>query len=1165
MANFFEQFHQQEEPKNFFSQFHTDEVDLPEQVAPQTTLPKPGTYTQDDMVENDQMFSIIQNYMADRYGPLSMEGQDKTAVVDSFLNNRRGVASGNSVRALSEIDYINDISEDSGKMGNAAAAAALYENMAGLFSKETTFAERAEGVMDFTRSAIADPINLVGGFIGKAVGQGALRVGTNQVKKNALKKMSQAAIKKGATQETVKKAGQEAIKLAVKESGEVVTKEVAEYTTRIMSSKGFKRLATKGALAEIGTTVGIDAAVGAGTEYLYQSGLIKLGVREDFDKYSMGFAALGATVLGGIQAGRIALRGSTSPVAPSIAVKQPKADDVLLELANSIGKYGKAKVKKSTTWEYKVSGGIELKDLDSQFFVDLLLGHVDKKGNVVLKGFAEIAQEKGLIWSTRFEGDKYANWMADVIKKSKPKQINDFIKAFEKATGNKLKDAKKLTVAQFATTFALKINQSASILNALSQGSKRNGISAADMTVDDLVKDAMDAGYLPKPKDPLSSTLSDKIPEVIRNNQNRVIRLLVSNPSTSALNLIGYGANAGMGMVSDMVLATLHAGRGTMAKLIGMQEAGNKSYRIASTLIQSNASRITRLFDPDMTYAAFESALSRNSEALQKLSNTLPGGIENTTRLLTDSKISPEMQMLGLKTDQAIDVIQTLSFVKAQDRFTKSQEFLFQMDKALRTRYGKGWNDFYSGPEAAKLMAKKDYRELETTVVEKTLESIFSKSYKGTDTIGQVAGIIEDARNIPGIGLLVPFGRFFNSTVDFGLQASGMSLVGKSMGKYQDKTTLELISKGAVGLGLAASMVHNEYENRRKGLKIFQTEDPLTGEVINQQYDFPISLLKAKARVMSYYAYGETPPKELIATAARDFSLSGLLRNLNRTQADVVSMTSFILQGENKEALRSFIGAMGSVAVQPVAGGTRFIEPLNVAVGTLQGEDARPIDRYQGNKTVNDMVKYFDNLIPLFVGESKVDVLGSDTIKSAAAGKGDITSTKPMGIRTVRLTDTQRVMNMMGYEQFDLNAARKIRQTVPKAANEYNGILFDIIEAESGALMSSKGFRKMSTQDQRRYWKSEVLPKAKSLAKSFLALQYSGASDTLDLQFQLSQKYTRTDLNNAIEELNFEGDEDLGDLNRGQLFLVQQYLDTVDNLKLLQVPSDVGALRYLSK
>jgi len=1161
MANFFEQFHQQKEPENFFSQFHTEEPTLPAPTAPQTTLPEPGTYTQDDMVEDDQMFSIIQNYMADRYGPLSMEGQDRESIVDSFLNNRRGVVSGNSVRALSEIDYINDISEDSAKMGNAAAAAALYENMAGLFSEETTFAEKAEGVMDFTRSAIADPINLVGGFIGKAVGQGALRVGSNEVKKRALKKMSEASIKKGATQETVKKAGQEAIKVAVKESGDVVTKEVAEYTARVMSSKGFKRLYTRGALAEIGTTVGIDAAVGAGTEYLYQSGLIKLGVRENFDKYSMGFAALGATVLGGVQAGRVMLRGSTGTVAPSIAVKEPKPENVVLELANSVGKYGKATVEKSSTWKNKVAGGVELKDLDSEFFVDLLLGHVDDDGNIVLKGLSQIAQEKGLIWTKRFEDDKYANWMADIIKQSDPKQITNFVKAFEKATGNKLKDAKKLTLDEFADTFALKINHSARILNALSQGSKRNGISAADMTVQDLIKDAMDAGYLPKDKtDPFSTSLSEKMPDYIRNNQNRVIRLLVSNPSTSALNMIGYGANAGIGMVSDMALATLHLGTGTMANLIGMQKQGAKSYRLANTLIQSNASRVRRLLDPDMTYAAFESALSRNSEALQKLSNTLPGGIENTTRMITDSKISPEMQMLGLKTDEAIDVIQTISFVKAQDRFTKSQEFVFQMDKALRTTFGKSWNDFYNGPEAVKLMATKEYRDLESVVVEKTLESIFSKSYKGTDVLGEVAGIIEDARNIPGVGLLVPFGRFFNATVDWGLQASGLSITGKAMGYYGDKTWGELGSRAAVSWAFASTMVENERENRKKGIGVFQTVDPLTGEVITQQYDYPISAFKAAARVASYWVDGEEPPKELLQQVARDFTLDGVLRNLNKTQEDVASLVYYMFQGDMKESWNAFGKSMGNVAVQPVAGGTRFLEPLNVAAGVVRGEAARPIDRYQGNKTYNDMVKYIDNLIPLFTGEPV-----GETLKTAAAGEADVTSTKPMGIRTIRLTDTQRVMNMMGYEQFSLNAARKIRQTVPKAANEYNGILFDIIEAESGALMASKGFRKMSTDAQRRYWKTDVLPKAKSLAKSFLAMQYSGPLDTIDLQYQLSQKYTRDDLNDAIEELNFEDGSDLGDLNRGQLFLIQNYLDTVDSLKLLQTPSDVGASRYLSK
>ena len=49
--------------------------------------------------------------------------------------------------------------------------------------------------------------------------------------------------------------------------------------------------------------------------------------------------------------------------------------------------------------------------------------------------------------------------------------------------------------------------------------------------------------------------------------------------------------------------------------------------------------RVKFLLDPDMTYTAFESALQRNSEALQRLNSVLPGGVEGTNTLLTGGKI----------------------------------------------------------------------------------------------------------------------------------------------------------------------------------------------------------------------------------------------------------------------------------------------------------------------------------------------------------------------------------------------------------------------------------------------------------------------------------------------------------------------------------------------
>jgi len=390
-------------------------------------------------------------------------------------------------------------------------------------------------------------------------------------------------------------------------------------------------------------------------------------------------------------------------------------------------------------------------------------------------------------------------------------------------------------------------------------------------------------------------------------------------------------------------------------------------------LLESNYFRMRLLLDPDMTHAAFESALTRNSKALQTLASTLPGGIDNVTKLVTDGKFTPNQKLVGQKAEDAVDFIQMLSFVKAQDNFTKSQEFVFQMDKQLRLVTGKGWSEFYNWEDAAKFMSTKAYTEIETKAVNRTLENIFSKSYKDSGLVGEVAGVIEDARNIPGIGLLVPFGRFFNNTVDFGLQASGLAIAGKAAGKYSDKAYGELFTKATVSWSLASLMVQQEREDRKAGLGLYQSS--VGGEVVTRQYDYPVSAFKAAARMASYWADGEEPPAEVLQQVAKDFTLQGLLRNLDKTQQDVTGIFFYMFQGDMKESWRAFGKSFGGIGSQVLSSGTRFIEPVNTLAGIASGQQARPIDRYQGNKFYNDSTRYVDNILPLFLGESARGVM----------------------------------------------------------------------------------------------------------------------------------------------------------------------------------------------
>ena len=72
MVNIFDQFDEQESSivPNIFDQFDEDREEPTEVETPikSNALPEAGTYSQDDMVDDDQMYTIIENYMVDRYG-----------------------------------------------------------------------------------------------------------------------------------------------------------------------------------------------------------------------------------------------------------------------------------------------------------------------------------------------------------------------------------------------------------------------------------------------------------------------------------------------------------------------------------------------------------------------------------------------------------------------------------------------------------------------------------------------------------------------------------------------------------------------------------------------------------------------------------------------------------------------------------------------------------------------------------------------------------------------------------------------------------------------------------------------------------------------------------------------------------------------------------------
>jgi len=1193
----------------------------PEKVEP--ALPEAGTYTQNDLAENDYAYSIAEGYMRDRFGDEEVDGKSREDVIDSFLNNRRGVVSGNTVRGLAEIDYINDIQDDEAKKTRAAAAYKLYENMAGIFSKETTVGEKAEGVMDFARSVLLDPANLLGGLIGKAAANGSIRVGTSVAKKAALQSMQ-----KEGTKKTAEKVGTKVFADGVQASRTATKAKIGSYVQQTLGKTAAQRLATKKAITEIGITTGIDAAIGTGMEYLYQDGLVDVDAQEDINYLAVGIAAAGGIIMGGVQAGLIARRGMSDTAVPTMELSTPDATGFLSEASQAIDKYVKQKkVDVGRDWKTKLEGGAELskgsKDFSHDFFKVLILGH-NEGDEVIFKGMTQTAFERGFVWAKRFEDDKFTNWMADIIADVSDKEAQGFIKAIEKATGNKIKvrdndgniiPRSQVTGRDIGDILSYKMSEAGSTLGLMGQSAKQLGLSITDMELKDLYESALDAGFIrgdvavktievgdrvssvgtkrigevkeidgdlatvvyrsrkgkvttkklrlsilkgtePKAaKKDTDPTITGMTLEAFQKNQDRLIRLLVAHPSTSALNVVGWGTNTALQSATDMSIALVNAGYGTLQKLAGQVEKGAETQRLAKILMESNMQRVKFLLDPDMTYTAFESALQRNSEALQRLNSVLPGGVEGTNTLLTGGKFSPGMKLVGLKTDNYIDMVQKLTLVQAQDGFTKSQEFLFQMDKKLRAATGKGWNEFYrseniGGMSLQKYMGSKEYRTIEANAVEDTLEAIFSKSYKGEGLVGTIAGGIENARKLPVIGMAVPFGRFFNATVAFtGKNAPGVNMIAKGMGFYDNMTMKEAFARTTVSAGALWVVSNEEIDNVKKGLPLYATATA-GGEVINQQFDFPISAYRAGGRIWALMRMGEKQQAmEAFKQFRLDFGLSGLLRNLDKAQRDTLESITLMVDPERRDVAAALNIAGNTLASQFASPVFRAAEPLNIVAGLARGEDAAPIDRKQNNKLVNNAFRYIDNIIPLFMGEPLAEAR-----QTAAGGTADIQSTKMLGIRNIRLTDTQRVMNRVGIPDYKLDsmigASKKVKDQAPQAGNTLSGIFFDIIESESSLLLESSWFDNLTQEEKLQHWKGDVVPRAKDLAKTFLRMQYSGPEDVTALQYDITSKFPKSGVQKGLKELNLG---DLEDLEPNELFILQRYLETEESLRSLRI------------
>ena len=128
--------------------------------------------------------------------------------------------------------------DDEEKAIAGAAYSFVNDDMANLYSKDTTLQEKASGTWDYVRQAVLDPINIVGGVVGKAAGGASFRLGYAAARKAAIAEFRK-QVAKGATEEAAKKAATRVYTRGATEAAEAAGKEVLKEEVPRGASKAF--------------------------------------------------------------------------------------------------------------------------------------------------------------------------------------------------------------------------------------------------------------------------------------------------------------------------------------------------------------------------------------------------------------------------------------------------------------------------------------------------------------------------------------------------------------------------------------------------------------------------------------------------------------------------------------------------------------------------------------------------------------------------------------------------------------------------------------------------------------------------------------------------------------------------------------------------------------
>jgi len=617
-------------------------------------------------------------------------------------------------------------------------------------------------------------------------------------------------------------------------------------------------------------------------------------------------------------------------------------------------------------------------------------------------------------------------------------------------------------------------------------------------------------------------------------------RLLVSSPATTALNVAGFSQ-----FYMGSTMADVFTGGSNLVYGLALggnfTKRGREALRVANVYKNIQAQKMRNLRDPYTTHDAYMAFLSQHKDIEKVLFESVTGGVERSGKRFGIDPDAPWFKQVETVTNAA----NRLTGVRIQDTFTKSQMFMTELDKYLRLKKDKSLKDVLNDGDIDLIDDSVLGSALDTT-----LKSVFSKDYTTDDQLlSQAAKFTESISNIPLLGTVLPFGRFFNNVIATSYQWSvgGAVEVMSAIAKAEKRNieTVEAASRSLVGITAWGMAMHYDEERRKKNLGTFEI-DAGGGTIIDAKNTYPFSLWLAAGRVGNLRRRGEEVPTELTKELTEQLAVGQLASDVQFGNDLTRIVDSFLNQ--DITASKASLDAISKMTGNYFAGFTRPLDAVNKLTGFITDTDvAKDVRQAEGSGEIftQAATKYFDNVIEAFT--DKADSVTGEELR-VATRQGKIQDANPMarifGV-TVKpgRTATEKVYSMAQMQPWTANE----RSQIAAYDKVFNETLAPVLERATDKLLRDPKFSNADLTGKRAMLKS-TLSDVKTRVRKSLQKYAAPEKRMLAIKRKASSHGNKELRNKALDAMrdrfNFRGTVE--DMSYSEL---QFFMDYVDYLK----------------